>query len=68
MLKLGGDVESEFDGSCVRLKIREVFPEDEGEYSCIIFNDMGKAVTSATIVVESECRGSVTVFAIFLPQ
>ncbi|KAK8746869.1 hypothetical protein OTU49_016869, partial [Cherax quadricarinatus] len=52
VLKLGGDVESEWDGSRVRLKIHEVYPEDEGEYSCIIFNDMGKAVTSATIVVE----------------
>ncbi|KAG7174101.1 Myosin light chain kinase, smooth muscle-like 4, partial [Homarus americanus] len=52
VLKLGGDVESEWDGSRVRLKIREVYPEDEGEYSCIIFNDMGKAVTSATLVVE----------------
>ncbi|ROT81261.1 putative myosin light chain kinase [Penaeus vannamei] len=52
VLKLDGDLESEWDGSCVRLKIRQVYPEDEGEYSCIIFNDMGKAVTSATIVVE----------------
>lgn len=55
VLKLGGDLESEWDGSRVRLKIREVYPEDEGEYSCIIFNDMGKAVTSATLVVESKC-------------
>lgn len=55
MLKLeGGEVESEWDGSRVRLKIHEVYPEDEGEYSCIIFNDMGKAVTSATLVVESK--------------
>ncbi|XP_064106001.1 myosin light chain kinase, smooth muscle-like isoform X3 [Macrobrachium nipponense] len=52
VLKLGGDIESEWDGSRVRLKIREVYPEDEGEYSCIIFNDMGKAVTSATLIVE----------------
>ncbi|KAK4304915.1 hypothetical protein Pmani_023160 [Petrolisthes manimaculis] len=52
VLKLGGDLESEWDGSRVRLKIQEVYPEDEGEYSCIIFNDMGKAVTSATLVVE----------------
>ncbi|XP_050702039.1 myosin light chain kinase, smooth muscle-like isoform X1 [Eriocheir sinensis] len=52
LLKLGGDLESEWDGSRVRLRIREVYPEDEGEYSCIILGDQGKAVTSATLVVE----------------
>ena len=54
LLKLGGDLESDYDGSCVRLKIREVYPEDEGEYSCIIISEQGKAVTSATLIVESE--------------
>lgn len=52
LLKLGGDLESDWDGSCVRLKIHEVYPEDEGEYSCIILSDLGKAVTSATLIVE----------------
>lgn len=55
-MKESSDVKSEWDGSVVRLKINEVYPEDEGEYSCIVFNDLGKAVTSATIVVESKLK------------
>jgi len=52
VLKLSNDIESEWDGNKVRLRIKEVYPEDEGEYSCIVFNDQGKAVTSATVIVE----------------
>ena len=51
---MSGDVSSEWDGSKARLRIRAVYPEDEGEYSCIVYNDMGKAVTSAALVVESK--------------
>ena len=54
LIKESSDVSSDWDGSKARLKIRAVYPEDEGEYSCIVYNDMGKAVTSAAIVVESE--------------
>ena len=54
MIKECGDVTSEWDGSRARLRISPVYPEDEGEYSCIVYNEMGKAVTSAALVVESE--------------
>ncbi|XP_047736468.1 uncharacterized protein LOC108682041 isoform X2 [Hyalella azteca] len=52
VLKDTGDVSWDWDGARARLKIRAVYPEDEGEYCCIVYNDMGKAVTSATLVVE----------------
>ncbi|XP_071444620.1 titin homolog [Hetaerina americana] len=35
-----------------RLSIAEVYPEDEGEYTCVAFNDLGKAHTSACLLVD----------------
>ncbi|XP_046388866.1 titin homolog [Ischnura elegans] len=45
---------SEWDPSTgrARLSIAEVYPEDEGEYTCVAFNDLGKAHTSACLLVD----------------
>ncbi|KAG8223460.1 hypothetical protein J437_LFUL001954 [Ladona fulva] len=49
-----GVYRSDWDPSTgrARLSIVEVYPEDEGEYSCIAFNDLGKAYTSACLLVD----------------
>lgn len=52
MLPLGGDITTEFDGRKARLCISQVYPEDEGEYTLIVFNNLGKASTSACIIVD----------------
>ncbi|KAG7188123.1 hypothetical protein KM043_015968 [Ampulex compressa] len=52
ILSMGGDFSAEFDGEAARLCIQHVYPEDEGEYTCVAYNDLGKAFTSACIVVD----------------
>ncbi|KRT86913.1 Immunoglobulin, partial [Oryctes borbonicus] len=52
LVHLGDDFNAEFDGSVAKLLISQVYPEDEGEYTCIAYNDLGKAYTSACIVVD----------------
>lgn len=47
-----GDFAAEFDGETARLSIQHVYPEDEGEYTCVAYNDLGKAYTSACLVVD----------------
>lgn len=47
-----GDFAAEFDGETARLSIKHVYPEDEGEYTCVAYNDLGKAYTSACLVVD----------------
>lgn len=32
--------------------ISQVYPEDEGEYTCVAYNELGKAYTSACLVVD----------------
>ncbi|XP_033210455.1 titin homolog isoform X2 [Belonocnema kinseyi] len=51
-LHLSGDFSAEFDGEIARLSIQHVFPEDEGEYTCIASNQLGKAYTSACLIVD----------------
>lgn len=51
-LPLGEDFATYFDGETAQLTIHQVYPEDEGEYTCIAFNEMGRASTSACIVVD----------------
>nr|XP_046469209.1 titin homolog isoform X3 [Neodiprion pinetum] len=52
LLPLGGDFTTEFDGETAQLSIQHVYPEDEGEYTCVAYNDLGKAFTSACLVVD----------------
>lgn len=35
-----------------RLRIKRVVPEDEGQYSCVAFNSLGRATTAACLVVD----------------
>ncbi|XP_011864762.1 PREDICTED: myosin light chain kinase, smooth muscle-like isoform X3 [Vollenhovia emeryi] len=52
IIAMVGDFASEFDGETARLSIQHVYPEDEGEYTCVAYNDLGKAYTSACLVVD----------------
>ncbi|XP_043500905.1 titin homolog [Polistes fuscatus] len=52
IITMGNDFTSEFDGEVARLSIQHVYPEDEGEYTCVAYNELGKAFTSACIVVD----------------
>lgn len=54
-MSLTGDFSADFDGETARLSIQHIYPEDEGEYTCIISNQLGKAFTSACIIVDGEC-------------
>nr|XP_023019109.1 myosin light chain kinase, smooth muscle-like [Leptinotarsa decemlineata] len=52
LIHLGGDFNADFDGETARLSISQVYPEDEGEYTCVAYNELGKAVTSACLIVD----------------
>ncbi|XP_011705986.1 PREDICTED: titin-like [Wasmannia auropunctata] len=52
IITMVGDFTAEFDGETARLNIQHVYPEDEGEYTCVAYNDLGKAYTSACLVVD----------------
>ncbi|XP_043669858.1 titin-like isoform X2 [Vespula pensylvanica] len=52
VITMGNDFTSEFDGEVARLSIQHVYPEDEGEYTCVAYNELGKAFTSACLVVD----------------
>jgi hypothetical protein len=54
LLPLGGDFSAEFDGDTARLHIHQVYPEDEGEYTCVAYNELGRALTSACLVVDGK--------------
>lgn len=49
---MSGDFSAEFDGETARLCIQHIYPEDEGEYTCVAYNDLGKAFTSACLIVD----------------
>ena len=51
-MALDGDFSSEFDGTNAKLNIQHVYPEDEGEYTCVATNELGKAFTSACLIVD----------------
>lgn len=38
------------------LTIRRIYPEDEGEYTCVATNNIGRAFTSACIVVDGKLK------------
>lgn len=54
VIPLDNDFAAKFDGETAKLIIRHVYPEDEGEYTCIATNELGKAYTSACLVVDGE--------------
>lgn len=35
-----------------RLSIARVYPEDEGEYTCVVYNELGSDSTSACLIVD----------------
>ncbi|KAL1131134.1 hypothetical protein AAG570_012371 [Ranatra chinensis] len=52
LVKMDGDFKSDQDGETASLSIGRVYPEDEGEYTCIAYNRLGKATTSACLIVD----------------
>lgn len=44
---------SQFDDSC-QLEISRVYPEDEGEYTCVASNNTGRVSCSATLTLDGE--------------
>ncbi|KAL3284833.1 hypothetical protein HHI36_018972, partial [Cryptolaemus montrouzieri] len=52
LVHLGGDFNADLDGTIARLSIKQVYPEDEAEYTCVAFNELGRATTSACLVVD----------------
>ncbi|RZF42786.1 hypothetical protein LSTR_LSTR015510, partial [Laodelphax striatellus] len=52
ILPLGGDISSDVDGDVARLTISKVYPEDEGEYTCMAYNELGRALTSSCLIVD----------------
>lgn len=55
LIHIGGDFASELDGQTAKLAIRQVYPEDEGEYTCVAYNELGKVYTSACLIVDGKC-------------
>lgn len=52
MLQLGNDFSTHYDGEIATLSIKRIYPEDEGEYTCIAENNLGRTYSSACIVVD----------------
>ncbi|KPU76642.1 uncharacterized protein Dana_GF13334, isoform F [Drosophila ananassae] len=46
------DYEMSFDGTKATLRIPRVYPEDEGEYTCVAKNSVGRSLSSACIIVD----------------
>lgn len=44
---------SQFEDSC-QLEISRVYPEDEGEYTCVATNGGGTASCTATLTLDGE--------------
>lgn len=55
---------SQFEDSC-QLEISRVYPEDEGEYSCVATNSGGTASCSATLTLDGESRSQTLGFSCF---
>ncbi|XP_065350381.1 titin homolog isoform X16 [Cloeon dipterum] len=51
-LVIEGDLVAEQDSTFARLTILQVYPEDEGEYTCVVRSELGKVTTSACLIVD----------------
>ncbi|CAB3382376.1 Hypothetical predicted protein [Cloeon dipterum] len=51
-LVIEGDLVAEQDSAFARLTILQVYPEDEGEYTCVVRSELGKVTTSACLIVD----------------
>jgi hypothetical protein len=52
LVRLGDGFSADFDGETATLSVDQVYPEDEGEYTCVAYNDLGKVFTSACLIVD----------------
>ncbi|GAB0100344.1 muscle M-line assembly protein unc-89 [Sergentomyia squamirostris] len=52
LMQMGNDFTSKFDGERATLHLAKVFPEDEGSYTCIASNTIGKTYSSAVLIVD----------------
>lgn len=52
VLPHSNDFQTNFCDDRATLSISRVFPEDEGEYTCVASNNIGKSYTSACIIVD----------------
>lgn len=50
-IKPSKDFEYDRVGDVCKLKIAEIFPEDAGTYTCEVFNDVGEAFSTCTLIV-----------------
>lgn len=49
------DYRQSFDGRIAKLAIKRTYPEDEGVYTIVVCNRMGRAKGSCCILVDGEC-------------
>lgn len=52
LMQMGNDFSSKYDGEKATLSLARVFPEDEGSYTCIASNTIGKTYSSAVLIVD----------------
>lgn len=50
-IKPSKDFEYDRSGDMCKLRIAEIFPEDAGTYTCEVFNDVGEAFSTCTLLV-----------------
>lgn len=55
ILQNSNDFRTNYFEDRATLHISRVFPEDEGEYTCVAINNIGKAYSSACIIVDGKC-------------
>lgn len=71
VLPHSSDFRTNFCDDRATLSISRVYPEDEGEYSCVASNNIGKSYTSACIIVDGKTfsspqRSHSSIFQFFL--
>lgn len=59
ILPHSSDFRTNFCDDRATLSINRVYPEDEGEYTCVASNNIGKSYTSACIIVDGTCNWSI---------